>query len=413
MGRQRGRLEVFFTSDAELTENAYTGPTAANLYEYDLATGKLEDLTGEETDASGEGAAVQGVVQLSEDGSYVYFVATGALTGAEENGEHERAVAGEDNLYVSHEGGKPVFVSTLGAGDASDWTASQGRGPEGGPANHTAVVDPSGTRLAFVSERSLTGYDNEQAAAGECEPGACPEVYVYDAGSGGAGSLACASCDPTGARPVGPSNLGLTPFTLSSYRPRNFSEDGTLFFDSSDALAPHAKDGRQNVYEYENGHVYPLSNVSGGYESVFLDAGANGNNVFFASSDKLLPEDTSQNIEVWDARVDGGYPLAVSPPPCTTAEACRVASPPTPAVFGAPPSATFSGPGNVTPPPPPAVVKPKLLTRAQKLADALKSCKKDKKKAKRQTCEKQARAKYGPTKKKAKAKKATNDRRAH
>jgi DNA-binding beta-propeller fold protein YncE len=42
---------------------------------------------------------------------------------------------------------------------------------------------------------------------------------------------------------------------------------------------------------------------------------------------------------------------------------------------------------------------PKPVTRAQKLARALKSCKQDKKKPKRESCEKQARSKYAPTRK--------------
>jgi hypothetical protein len=42
--------------------------------------------------------------------------------------------------------------------------------------------------------------------------------------------------------------------------------------------------------------------------------------------------------------------------------------------------------------------KPKTLTRAEKLKKALKACHKDKKKAKRATCEKQARKRYGPSK---------------
>ncbi len=414
--------KVFFTSKAELTNNSYTGSedNAPNLYEYNLETGSLTDLTGAETDAAGEGAAVQGVVQLSADGSYVYFVAAGALTGSGENSEHDRAIEGEDNLYVSHEGDKPAFVTTLASNDATDWQAEVGNAPDGGPETHTATVDPSGRRLAFISERALTGYDNEQAAAGECERqeqhvptftevGACREVYLYN---GQAGTLVCVSCDPTGARPTGPSNLGLSPSPLSSYRLRNFSEDGTLFFDSSDTLAPHAKDGRQNVYEYEEDHVYPLSNVAGDSESTFLDAGANGNNVFFSSADKLLPEDASQNVEVWDARVDGGYPVNVAAPACMTAEACRTASPPTPALFGAPPSATFSGPGNLVAPQPASRPKPESLTRAQKLAAAVKSCRKDKKKAERQRCEKQARNRYGSTRKRTKAKKSSSDRRA-
>jgi hypothetical protein len=48
--------------------------------------------------------------------------------------------------------------------------------------------------------------------------------------------------------------------------------------------------------------------------------------------------------------------------------------------------------------------KPKAPTRAELLAKALKTCKKDKKKSKRAACEKHARAKYGS---KSKGKKAS------
>jgi hypothetical protein len=49
--------------------------------------------------------------------------------------------------------------------------------------------------------------------------------------------------------------------------------------------------------------------------------------------------------------------------------------------------------------------KVKTLTRAQKLKAALKACKKDKKKSNRQSCQRQARKKYGPIKKTKKTKK--------
>ena len=52
-----------------------------------------------------------------------------------------------------------------------------------------------------------------------------------------------------------------------------------------------------------------------------------------------------------------------------------------------------------TPPPPPKTTGPKPLTRAQKLTQALKGCKKDKSKSKRLACEKQARKQYAPIKK--------------
>ncbi len=300
--------EAFFTEGEELDR-------------YDVESGQTVALAG----------AVQGVVQISEDGSYVYFVAKNALEGvggvALRNGRGVEPVAGEDNLYLLH-AGAAQFVVTLSGGDAGDWASP------GGLEENNAVVAPGGAWLAFMSERSLTGYDNERAA----------ELFLYDAGTG---SVECASCDPTGARPVG--STSLSDGGGSQYRPRALVEDGALFFDSSDALVPHASDGLQNVYEYEGGHVYAISNVAGGSESFFLDASANGHDVFFGTADDLLPEDVSNNVVVYDARVDGGFPVAVSPAPCDNGDSCKPPPTPQPGVFGAPASATFSGEGNIPP----------------------------------------------------------------
>jgi hypothetical protein len=434
-GASADGAKVFFTSNAELTQNAYTGSAdnAANLYEYDLATGKLTDLTGEETDPAGDGAAVQGVVQISDDGAYVYFVADGALKGpggaALHNSAGEEPVEEEEkyNLYVSHDGGEPTFIATLAQKDQTDWL--NGESTKAGPEINTAVVAPSGKRLAFISERTLPtanfhapGYDNEQARGGECEAeleshesesGMCREVYLYDAETN---ELECASCNSTGARPVGPANLGgVVPASeeFADYRPRDLLEDGTLFFDSKDALAPDASGAHKNVYAYENGDVHAISNVAGGYEAFFLDASPNGENVFFASADRLLPEDPGGNTVVWDARVDGGFPLANTPAPCQSEEACQPPAAPPP-VFGAPASETFSGPGNAAPQavaPAKPVTQPKLATetKAEKLAKALKACRKVRSKSKRMVCERAARKKYGAKKK---AKTAGDERRA-
>ncbi len=400
--------KVFFTSTAELTNNAYTGPkdNAENLYEYELSheagkPGRLTDLTA---DGVGNGAAVLGVAQISEEGAYVYFVAEGALAPA--------AVAGAPNLYVSHEGGAPQLIATLAANDTSDWHAAYEEDGSG-PAVNSAVVTPSGSRLAFISEQSLTGYDNEQDQPGECEGvgGRCPEVYLYDAETSG---LVCASCNPSGARPIGPSalsTLSAARVVYAQYRPRNLTEDGTLFFDSRDALVPHASDGRQNVYEYEDGRIHAISDVAGGFESFFLDASINGDNVFFGSADQLLPEDTSNNVAVWDARVNGGFPVTVAPAACDNADSCKPPPTPQPAAFGEPSTATFSGPGNLAPTVV-ATVAPKKTAaqvKAEKLAAALKACSRDRSRKKRAACEKTARKRYGTAK--SKAKKASNHRR--
>jgi hypothetical protein len=404
---------VFFTSNAELTNDAYTGTAdnAANLYEYDLEDGTLTDLTVDTGDVA-EGAAVKGVVQISEDGGYVYFVAAGVLKGVHGEVLHNSVgadpVAGEDNMYVSHDG-ETQFVATLAAGDEGNW----GSGVVfRGPAISTAAVSENGNFLAFMSEASLTGYDNEQdqpgtseckgeiVETGEYEGGRCREVYLYDAATG---SLVCASCNPSGARPAGPSRMRQLPRNDSAeYRPRNVLNDGTVFFDSADQLVPRASDGLSNVYEYEDGRVYAISNVAGGSESFFLDSGngphgEEGGNVFFATEDQLLPEDPGGNVVVYDARVDGGFPVETSAPSCENGDSCKPPPSQQPSVFDAPASATFSGPGNAPAPPPPAAVEPKAKTV---------KCKKGYAKNKKGKCVRKT------SKKTKRARKASNERRA-
>jgi hypothetical protein len=409
--------KVFFTSNAELTDDAKTGPddNAANLYEYELpqgsSDGKLTDLTVDSKDA--DGAAVLGVVGngVAEDGSYVYFVAQGVLSEVP-NGEGATPSAGSPNLYAFHNG-EIEFIAALAQEDEADWSGSPVEA-------NAARVSADGTHLAFISTLGLAGANSEEAAPGDCSnqnrelAGDCDEVYLYDAGSGGAGSLECASCAPSGALSIGPSELGgrgegseerEKVYQLTYYQTRNLSEDGSrLFFQSPNALTQQGANGLISVYEYEDGHAYPLSNVAGARNSYFLDASASGNDVFIVTADPLVPGDTDDLGDVYDVRVDGGFPAPGEPKVCNNAEACKGGATSQPQTYGPPASATFSGPGNQAPPPPTAVkVKTAAQLKAEKLAKALKVCAKDKHKSKRAKCQKQARQKYGASKAKKSA----------
>jgi hypothetical protein len=188
------------------------------------------------------------------------------------------------------------------------------------------------------------------------------------------------------------------------------------------------------LYEYHEGHVYLISDghdVSTAavpcksrvvseieiFESsvCLLGSDASGHNVFFTTSDQLVPADTDTNLDIYDARIcePGATPanpcIAPEPPalpPCD-GENCHGIPSATPSLL-APGTASFDGEGNLTPGAA-AVVKVKTAAelKAEKLAKALKVCKQDKKKSKLQQCEKAARKKYGP----AKAKKS--NRRAN
>jgi hypothetical protein len=382
--------KVFFTSCEQLTNDstAVSPPGGSftcnggseDLYQYDLASGVLTDLTVDHTPGDSSGANVQGVLGVSADGSYVYFVATGVLaSGAEPGG---------DNLYVSHDG-TTTFIANGGI-----------------EAFHSRVT-PDGLHLAFDSTASLTGYDNTVASgsqcgtnlAGEALGAQCPEVFIYDAASG---ALRCVSCNPTGERPIGPSMLsGVQDETKDSgagvvfeYLPRDLSEDGSrVFFDSNDALVPGDTNGKRDVYEWEAGRLYLLSSGTSSEESTFLDASASGDDVFFETASQLVGQGTDGDLAIYDARVGGGFP-SVAPSPCV-GEACRPASSTSP-VVGVPGSVGFAGAGNLAPAPVGSVVvKSRPPMRAQKLAMALRACAREPRRRRAQ-CVARARRLYGP-----------------
>jgi DNA-binding beta-propeller fold protein YncE len=433
---------VFFTSTKRLTHDATTLKEDSDIYAYEVTSGAEERLTGQLTDLTvdqtpGEDAAVQGVIGASEDGASIYFVARGVLGDAAERG----ATAGND-LYVEHydDGAKawqqPRFIASLADADNPNWNKSL-------PAM-TARVSPNGRYLAFMSQRSLTGYDNRDAGSGQPDE----EVFLYDASTG---RLVCASCDPTGARPVGQLDDGEGGLSESSkhpaplvdraaiwskgdwlaalipgwtgtagdralYQSRYLSDSGRLFFDSSDALVPQDANGTWDVYEYEpegagscvrsdagfneksNGCVGLVSSGGSAEESAFLDASETGDDVFFLTAAELAPQDGDNALDVYDAHACVPASPCVpsppaSPPPCSTSDACKAAPSPQPQSFGAPSSETFSGAGNLRTARPTVVVKSRSLTRAQKLARALRACHK-RRARKRAACVRQVRRRY-------------------
>jgi DNA-binding beta-propeller fold protein YncE len=394
---------------------------------------KLTDLTVDHNFR--ESADVQGrVLGASEDGSHFYFVANGVLAPGATPG-HCRGEAHPEatcNLYMVHYNGEPgkgkweepTFIATLSGEDLNDWAGGKDS------AFLTARAPPNGRYLAFMSDRSLTGYNNIDANESTGKH-ADEEVFLYDAVTE---RLVCASCNPSGARPVGvfdkfpigplvdPESVwpnrwlagsipGWTELArnVAYHQSRYLSDEGRLFFNSADALAPNEQDknGKEDVYEYEPegvgscersaGCVALISSGKSDHESAFLDASVSGNDVFFLTSEALLPQDHDTDFDVYDARVCTEAspcltPQPTPPPPCR-GESCK--SPPSSRQgFEAPLSAIFSGPGNIPRQGalPSKTTKP--LTRAQKLARALKACRKLKKQ-KRSACARQARRKFG------------------
>jgi hypothetical protein len=129
------------------------------------------------------------------------------------------------------------------------------------------------------------------------------------------------------------------------------SDDGSrIFFTSADVLTPGAVAGGANLYEWENGTTYLLTVMHPTGESglgEFLDSSASGNDVYLGTRDQLAPEDFDQVSDVYDLRVDGGFPpLPIPPTPCVpAADQCQGVPTAQPAV-SSPGSSSFSGAGN-------------------------------------------------------------------
>jgi hypothetical protein len=446
---------IFFTSASRLTVDSTArqgGEPNPDLYEFEVTSAKNQPLSGKLTDLTvdrnpEEKADVLFVIGASEDGTSIYFAASGLLGDAAEHG----GGAGSPNLYVERydSGAKawstPKFIAMLSSADVA-LIAARPNGLE----NMTSRVSPDGRYLAFMSSRSLTGYDNSDANSGEQDE----EVFLYDSDTG---HVSCASCDPTGARPSGTLDAGAYPGLLGDsnaiwgghwlaslipgwtpidgaraiYQSRYLSDSGRLFFDSNEALVPGDTNGTWDVYEYESpgvgdctvrsvtfsassgGCVGLISSGGSAEESSFLDASENGDDVFFLTTAGLVPQDGDGLFDVYDAHsCSASVPCpaasVVAPPPCSTGDSCKPAASPQPENFGAPASQTFSGVGNVAPSAVKPVAQLRSLTRAQKLSRARKACLR-KPKRKRPSCERQARKRYArkAVKKSARVKKST------
>jgi hypothetical protein len=448
LGNREGS-RVFFTSDGRLTPDSTAreneNAPRDDLYVFEVTSGPDEPLKGSLTDLSVEAdpsqsASVGAVIGASEDGSVVYFRAGGAPLGGAPQG---------NDLYVeryeaaTRKWDAPRFIAKLAGADGAGLDVTQ-------LSRLDARVSPNGRFLTFMSQESLTGFDNRDASSGEPDE----EVFEYDSQ---AGKLVCASCDPSGARPAGvfePGNVpellvdrgrtwkerwlaalvpGWTPETGAAalYQSRYLSDEGRLFFESPADLVPAASNGTWDVYEFEPegvggcssttssasvvyereldgssvaGCVGLVSSGTSSEESAFLDASESGDDVFFLTEAKLASQDTDSAFDVYDARVCSSSapcpPAGVTvPPACSSAQACG-SSPPQPELLTPPATADMSGPGDARPPSTVSPSKPKGLTRSQRLKAALAACrKKDRRRAKREACVRHARKEFGQSKK--------------
>jgi hypothetical protein len=470
-GASEDGQRVFFLSEQPLINGAPA--KGMKLYEERLGGTRVVqvvDLSNQGI-AAGVNPEVQGVVNVSEDGERVYFVAKGKLAGGDRITGREPEVAepvqGADNLYLyepepDHPGAyRVVFVATLltlaeeatltaeeteeraeitargektftyelepaklaferaeaeiiqkfsngeitlaralellaEAGETFEEAEEVVRererafiedtlgtlGPSGtlrvdqrvwqDADSRLAQTTPSGNILAFLSSARLAPRDTSSV----------PQLFVYDAHdesltrvSVGQAGPASGNVDTFQDAPYIPGTLfnGADLPTAANMDHVLTEEGSRIFFTSAANLAPETESKATNVYENSGGSVYLISGggdaskVSGSPAVTLLGTDASGQDAFFLSEAKLVPQYGDTQVALYDAREEGGFPAPVLEPGCF-GEACRGPSGSAPP-SQSPGSASQTGGDNLSP----------AASAVKKVVNETAKCKKPKK----------------------------------
>jgi hypothetical protein len=375
---------------------------------------------------------------LSPDGGLAY-VTTAYPLGNEERG-------GEPDVYAvtvpAFPQNTPTTPGEAGSGNTVVCLSCQ---VGGGGAATFAGQSADGSHVFFNVAKAtgesaghpyegLWSWDrNSKTAARLTEATDVEQLIVSQNGQYAAGLTRQLANNPNGTADVYELAAGQAPKLITSgvaadtYRLTGFGVGEHSFTNRPPTEAGVSNDGRRVVYDDQplgGGSLETVQEWNGGPVPVQLSplgatssyymlgtAGAELEDVFFAAHEPLVGADRNGGTQdVYDARLQGGFSpcTAGNPNPSPGSASCSPATS-TPNPQAPSPSPYTAGLGlaafGLAPLPadtshPASAVKP--VTRAQKLAKALKACKKDKGKSKRAKCEKEARKKYAP---KSKAKK--------
>jgi hypothetical protein len=343
-GASANGSRVFFTTTSELTKDD-EGFHNGQLYEYDTETSRLTRISDAPED-TGVTTAVP-----SQNGSRIYYLSGGVLYRYNTETKETHSIAAVGNF-----------------GDDSN-NATE---PEDQRDGEALRVTPDGKVAVFFTRNKVSGTFNEPQENDL-------QVFRYDDESG---ELTCVSCLPPGAPRDRASEIGGaffdTPslYTWDQTPPYTVASDEYVFFESTTQLVPRAvnatggdiedagaKGGGNNtivadVYEWHNGKVSLISSPNDSFSQHLLGASEDGSNVFFESHQQLVPQDIDNSGDIYDARIDGGFPQAVESAACQ-GDTC--VHPPPALNDPTPGSLSFSGPGN----PPVRVLEPKVGSKSK------------------------------------------------
>ena len=253
--------------------------------------------SGFEGSFGGSGFSPDGISQNGD----IYFYSPERLDGI-------HGAPGQQNLFL-YRNGQLQYVTTLkperrcGPNPFSDENHCSG-----GPVVRLQT-NSDDTRMAFITASQITPYDN----AGHLE------MYTYTPGSE---EILCVSCNPSGQPP--------TADVYGSEDGLFMTEDGRVFFSTTESLVPRDTNEGEDVYEYVTGRPQLITPGTGTatednkFAPGLVGVSADGTDVFFSTRDKLIPGDQNGSyLRFYDARANGGFPSPPPAQPCAAAEECH------------------------------------------------------------------------------------------
>jgi hypothetical protein len=206
-------------------------------------------------------------------------------------------------------------------------------------------TNSSGDDAVFPTTLPLTQFDN----------GGKYGLYRFEAGRD---EIDCVSCPPTEDASTADASL-----------PRHglgLTDDGRVFFDSSDPLVLRDTNEKPDAYEWKDGEPQLISTGNSTFGSGMLSTTRSGRDAFFFTRDQLVPSDVNgQAMKIYDAREEGGFFVIPERPPCAASDECHgpgtQAAPP-------PPIGTLKGSGGQFEPEPAKQQKCKKGFRKRKVA---------------------------------------------
>jgi hypothetical protein len=367
--------KALFVSCAKLTDASAeakscngSSPVVAEqlkLYRWDRngAPGhRLVDLTVDHEPADGSQPDALEQIGASADGDTVYFVAGGQIVSGGPTGSFLK-------LYRWRWNGGSPGVDYLGP-YLSTWQNGTTENNSNGFESTVLENDPNADR-----RHSLVTPDGEYLLIRtklELDPAADrdsdSDLYRWHEG----GDWLCISCQLPGVPSAGHVDSyqtslcgGCFTSTISLEEPEySISDDGRhVFFSTPDALVPEDVNGEAgcpimsshtfkgnlysctDVYEWHDGTVSLVTSGTGSQPFTLIGATHTGEDVFFATGQPMVGWDADNSIDVYDARVGGGFPEPPAQPAICESEACTGPGTSAPDTSGAG-TAVFEGPGN-------------------------------------------------------------------